>query len=48
MLSVKRAAAPGPGPGRVHLACLDRNNATVRGPGSDEKRARSGIDPRPC
>jgi hypothetical protein len=46
MLSVKRAAAPGPG--RAHLARFDRDAATVRGPGGDEEHARSGIDGRPC
>jgi hypothetical protein len=52
MLSVKRAAAPGPGPSpgprRVHLACLDRDGATVRRPGGTEEHALSGIDGRPC
>ena len=46
MLSVKRAAAPGPG--RAHLAWFDRNSATVLGPGGTEEHARSGIDGRSC
>jgi hypothetical protein len=46
MLSVKRAAAPGPG--RTNLARFDPHGATVLGPGGTEERVLSGIDPRPC
>ena len=45
MLSVKRAAARGPG--RAHLARFDPHGATVLGPGGTEERAAS-VAQKPC